>query len=79
MDSSRTEYRALEGFVLAVSPFNFTAIGGNLPGGTLSHYNSIWYFQVFIFDLSTCVGWQHRRLEAVASSDLLQLHYLQDI
>lgn len=24
------EYRALEGFVLAVSPFNFTAIGGNL-------------------------------------------------
>lgn len=30
---SRVEYRALEGFVLAVSPFNFTAIGGNLPGG----------------------------------------------
>lgn len=25
------EYRALEGFVLAVTPFNFTAIGGNLP------------------------------------------------
>ena len=25
------EYRALEGFVLAISPFNFTAIGGNLP------------------------------------------------
>ena len=25
------EYRPLEGFVLAVSPFNFTAIGGNLP------------------------------------------------
>jgi len=28
---NRMEYRALEGFVLAVSPFNFTAIGGNLP------------------------------------------------
>ncbi|KAI8391050.1 1-pyrroline-5-carboxylate dehydrogenase [Radiomyces spectabilis] len=28
---NRTEFRALEGFVLAVSPFNFTAIGGNLP------------------------------------------------
>lgn len=28
---NRVEYRALEGFVLAVSPFNFTAIGGNLP------------------------------------------------
>ncbi len=25
------DYRALEGFVYAVSPFNFTAIGGNLP------------------------------------------------
>lgn len=28
---NRTEYRGLDGFVLAVSPFNFTAIGGNLP------------------------------------------------
>lgn len=27
---SRIEYRPLEGFVLAISPFNFTAIGGNL-------------------------------------------------
>jgi 1-pyrroline-5-carboxylate dehydrogenase len=27
---NRTDYRPLEGFVLAVSPFNFTAIGGNL-------------------------------------------------
>jgi 1-pyrroline-5-carboxylate dehydrogenase len=25
------EYRSLEGFVFAVTPFNFTAIGGNLP------------------------------------------------
>ncbi|KAG0301067.1 1-pyrroline-5-carboxylate dehydrogenase [Dissophora globulifera] len=29
---NRTEYRPLEGFVFAVSPFNFTAIGGNLAG-----------------------------------------------
>ena len=29
--NNRVEYRPLEGFVLAVSPFNFTAIGGNLP------------------------------------------------
>ncbi|KAF2870003.1 Aldehyde/histidinol dehydrogenase [Massariosphaeria phaeospora] len=28
---NRVEYRALEGFVYAVTPFNFTAIGGNLP------------------------------------------------
>jgi 1-pyrroline-5-carboxylate dehydrogenase len=27
---NRMEYRPLEGFVLAVSPFNFTSIGGNL-------------------------------------------------
>src|SRR5438093_4752998 len=27
---NRLEYRALEGFVFAVSPFNFTAIGANL-------------------------------------------------
>lgn len=28
---NRLEWRPLEGFVLAISPFNFTAIGGNLP------------------------------------------------
>jgi 1-pyrroline-5-carboxylate dehydrogenase len=28
---NRIEYRALEGFVFAVTPFNFTAIAGNLP------------------------------------------------
>ncbi len=39
--SNQMDYRGLEGFVYAVSPFNFTAIGGNLPtspalmGGTV--------------------------------------------
>jgi 1-pyrroline-5-carboxylate dehydrogenase len=28
---NRLEYRPLDGFVYAISPFNFTAIGGNLP------------------------------------------------
>lgn len=28
---NRGEWRPLEGFVLAITPFNFTAIGGNLP------------------------------------------------
>lgn len=28
---NRVEYRALEGFVFAVTPFNFTSIAGNLP------------------------------------------------
>lgn len=28
---NRTDYRPLEGFVYAITPFNFTAIAGNLP------------------------------------------------
>ncbi|MCK8058008.1 MULTISPECIES: L-glutamate gamma-semialdehyde dehydrogenase [unclassified Fusibacter] len=28
---NRLEHRGLEGFIYAISPFNFTAIGGNLP------------------------------------------------
>jgi 1-pyrroline-5-carboxylate dehydrogenase len=28
---NRVDYRPLEGFVYAITPFNFTAIGGNLP------------------------------------------------
>ena len=28
---NRVEYRPLEGFILAITPFNFTAIAGNLP------------------------------------------------
>ncbi len=28
---NRLEHRALEGFIFAVTPFNFTSIGGNLP------------------------------------------------
>ncbi|MGN0988315.1 MAG: L-glutamate gamma-semialdehyde dehydrogenase [Otoolea sp.] len=28
---NRVEYRPLEGFVMAITPFNFTSIGGNLP------------------------------------------------
>jgi len=29
---NRVDYRPLEGFVYAITPFNFTAIAGNLPG-----------------------------------------------
>src|SRR6202035_1256730 len=28
---NRLEYRPLEGFVVAITPFNFTSIAGNLP------------------------------------------------
>jgi 1-pyrroline-5-carboxylate dehydrogenase len=32
---NRVEYRPLEGFVYAITPFNFTAIAGNLPTSAL--------------------------------------------
>ena len=35
------DYRSLEGFVYAVSPFNFTAIGGNLPGSPAVMGNTV--------------------------------------
>ncbi|KAJ3335027.1 1-pyrroline-5-carboxylate dehydrogenase, partial [Gonapodya sp. JEL0774] len=38
---NRVEYRPLEGFVAAVSPFNFTAIGGNLAGAPVLMGNSV--------------------------------------
>jgi len=36
-----TEYRPLEGFIYAVSPFNFTAIGGNLTGAPALMGNTV--------------------------------------
>lgn len=40
---NKMEHRPLEGFVLAVTPFNFTAIGGNLPSAPAMVGNtSIW-------------------------------------
>lgn len=40
---NRLEYRALEGFVFAVTPFNFTSIAGNLPTAPVLMGNvSIW-------------------------------------
>ncbi|HWH05151.1 MAG TPA: L-glutamate gamma-semialdehyde dehydrogenase, partial [Gaiellaceae bacterium] len=38
---NRMEYRPLEGFVFAVSPFNFTAIGGNLPASPALMGNTV--------------------------------------
>ncbi len=38
---NRVEYRALEGFVFAVTPFNFTSIGGNLPTSPAMMGNTI--------------------------------------
>src|SRR5918995_1549426 len=38
---NRMEYRPLEGFVFAVTPFNFTAIAGNLPGSAALMGNTV--------------------------------------
>lgn len=38
---NRVEYRPLEGFVLAITPFNFTAIGGNLPAAPALMGNTV--------------------------------------
>ena len=38
---NQLDYRALEGFVYAVTPFNFTAIGGNLPSAPALMGNTV--------------------------------------
>ena len=38
---NQLEYRPLEGFVYAVTPFNFTAIGGNLPSAPALMGNTV--------------------------------------
>lgn len=38
---NRVEYRPLEGFLLAITPFNFTAIAGNLPGAPALMGNTV--------------------------------------
>jgi 1-pyrroline-5-carboxylate dehydrogenase len=38
---NRMEYRPLEGFVFAVTPFNFTAIAGNLPASAALMGNTV--------------------------------------
>jgi 1-pyrroline-5-carboxylate dehydrogenase len=38
---NRMEYRPLEGFIFAVTPFNFTAIAGNLPAAPVLMGNTV--------------------------------------
>lgn len=38
---NRVEYRPLEGFVFALTPFNFTSIAGNLPGAPALMGNTV--------------------------------------
>ncbi|HKC27226.1 MAG TPA: L-glutamate gamma-semialdehyde dehydrogenase [Jatrophihabitans sp.] len=41
MTWNRMEYRPLDGFVLAITPFNFTAIAGNLPSAPALMGNTV--------------------------------------
>lgn len=50
--SNSLEYRPLEGFVYAVSPFNFTAIGGNLPCAPALMGNTVVWKPAFSASLS---------------------------
>src|SRR6185503_12441595 len=38
---NRMDHRPLEGFIYAITPFNFTAIGGNLPGAPALMGNTV--------------------------------------
>ncbi|MEO0780073.1 MAG: aldehyde dehydrogenase family protein, partial [Bacteroidota bacterium] len=38
---NRLEYRPLEGFIFAITPFNFTSIAGNLPGAPAMLGNTV--------------------------------------
>ncbi len=38
---NRVEYRPLDGFIVAITPFNFTSIGGNLPGAPALMGNAV--------------------------------------
>jgi 1-pyrroline-5-carboxylate dehydrogenase len=38
---NRSQYRSLEGFVYAITPFNFTSIGGNLPSAPALMGNTV--------------------------------------
>lgn len=61
---NRVEYRPLEGFIYAVSPFNFTAIAGNLPSAPALMGNTVvWkpsntakYSAHFIMELLQAAG-----------------------
>jgi 1-pyrroline-5-carboxylate dehydrogenase len=56
---NRAEYRALEGFVFAVTPFNFTSIGGNLPTAPALMGNTVLWKPA---STATLVAWQIVRL-----------------
>ncbi len=59
---NRLEHRALDGFVLAITPFNFTSIGGNLPSAPALLGNTVLWKPATTAVLSNY--WMMRLLEA---------------
>lgn len=52
---NRLEHRPLEGFVFAITPFNFTAIAGNLPTAPAMMGNTVVWKPAFTQIYSACV------------------------
>lgn len=59
---NRLEHRPLDGFVLAITPFNFTSIGGNLPSAPALLGNTVLWKPATTAVLSNY--WMMRLLEA---------------
>ena len=76
---NQLDYRPLEGFVYAVTPFNFTAIAGNLPGAPALMGNTVlwkpsatamlssWYVMYWITRWRIAPGTAGRGSSAVSS------------
>jgi len=72
-------YRGIDGFIAAVSPFNFTAIGGNLsytPALMVRLANG-WKYQLTKQPPSIFAG-KRRAVEALGHCHAVQLDYFQD-
>lgn len=56
---NRLEYRGLEGFLLAITPFNFTAIAGNLPAAPAM--------------MGNCVIWKPAETQIYAAALIMEI------
>ena len=64
---NRVQYRALEGFVFAVTPFNFTSIAGNLPSAPALMGNTVLWKPASTSSLSSY--YVYKLLEAAGLPD----------
>ena len=62
---NRLEYRPLEGFIFAITPFNFTAIAGNLCAAPAM--------------MGNVVVWKPAEAQVYSAWVLMEMHLLTDI